>query len=599
MTGQLRALVPAGQHRPLRRYLAASAGYAVSEGVAFGVLVPLLTALLDGHTATAGRWIVPLAAAAVAGWLAHYYLGSRAPRLSSAWRRALYTRLGDRLLTLPLGWFDGPRAGEVPQLVIGDVTRVATTVFLAQALVGAVLTPVTIGVFLLCYDWRVGLTALVAVPVVLVALSVGRRVTERLDAAQHAATTEAGSRLVEFAGAQPTLRAAGHTAAGRAALDEALARQYRATRRDVVGAVRGQYLGQLGIHLAFTALLLTGLALATQHQLGPARMIALVVLGISLLRPLDPLVDLGSALRSCQASAARITELLAVEPLPEPATGGVIAHAGIDLVDVHFGYPGGPEVLTGLTLTIPAGRTTALVGASGAGKTTVTKLIARFHDVGSGSVRVGGVDVRALTSGDLLEHLALVFQDVYLLDATIEENIRFGNPDATPEQIRDAARRARVDSIVARLPDGWASRVGEGGRLLSGGERRRVAIARALCKDAPIVLLDEATASLDAENEAAVHAALAELAVRRTVLVIAHRLDTITRADQIAVLDGGRVVECGSHADLLARDGRYTAFWRQRERARGWRLRPDSPDPRVTAGGAAGTEPEDDLSFSG
>ncbi|SNQ49588.1 ABC transporter [Frankia canadensis] len=605
MTGGLRGLVPAGQHRALGRYLVAVVVYAVSEGVAFGVLVPLLIDLIDGRTGRAGWWLVPLTAAAAVGWVAHYYLGSRALRLSTAWRRDLYTRIGEQLVRLPLGWFDGPRAGEVPQLVVGDAARVAGSVFLAQALLGALLTPVTIAVFLLAYDWRLGLAALVAAPVVVAALVLGGRLSARTEAAQHAATAQAGGRLVEFACAQPTLRATGNTAAGRAALDEALTAQHRAARREVVGSLPGEYLGELGLQLAFTALLLSGLALATDDALRPARMIALVVLGISLLRPLDAVVGLTGDLRGCQASARRIDDLLTVPPLPEPtaapastaaraegaaaratgaslaedqatgAHGGPPGEAGIELVDVRFAYPGGPEVLGGLTLSIPAGRTTALVGTSGAGKTTVTKLIARFHDVDAGAVRVGGVDVRDLPSAELLGRVALVFQDVYLFDATVEDNIRFGNPDATPDQVRDAARRARVDTIVDRLPDGWASPVGEGGRLLSGGERQRVAIARALCKDAPIVLLDEATASLDTENEAAVYAALAELAADRTVLIIAHRLDTIVRADQIAVLDGGRVLECGPHADLLARDGRYAAFWRERERARGWRLRHD------------------------
>ncbi|MCK9877411.1 ABC transporter ATP-binding protein/permease [Frankia sp. Ag45/Mut15] len=580
MTGRLRGLVPADQRAPLRRYLGAICGYAVAEGAAFAVLAPLLTALLQGRTATAGRWVIPLAAAAVVGWWAHYYLGSRALRLSTAWRRDLYTRFGDRLLTLPLGWFDAAGAGTLPQLVTGDVARVAGSVFLAQALLGAILTPATLAVVLLALDWRLGIAALAAIPVVLVALGLARRLTARAEAADHAAITDAGARLVEFAGAQPTLRAAGQNEAGRAELDRALAAQHRAARRQVIASLPGEYLGELGLQLAFTALLCTGVALATHDQLGPQRMIALVVVGISLLRPLDALVGLGADLRGAQASAARLEELFAVAALPEPTSSADVArisHAGVDLVDVHFAYPGGPEVLRGLTLSIPAGRTTALVGVSGGGKTTVTRLIARFHDVDAGTVRLGGVDVRELPSAELLCRLAFVFQDVYLFDGTVEDNIRFGRPDATDAQVREAARRARVDSIVARLPGGWAARVGEGGRLLSGGERQRVAIARALCRDAPIVLLDEATAALDPENEAAVHAALAELAAERTVLVIAHRLNTVVRADQIAVLADGQVVECGSHADLLARDGHYAAFWRDRERAGGWRLPAGNP----------------------
>jgi ATP-binding cassette subfamily B protein len=578
----LRALVSPAERRGWVRYLLAVGVYAVSEGAAFGLFVPVLTALLRHRTATAGWWLIPLGVCAAGGWLAHYDLGLRALRLSSAWRRELYDRIGGQLLRLPLGWFDTPSAERVPQLVIGDVARVAGTVLLAQPLLAAVLTPATVTVFLAGYDWRLGLAALIAVPVVLAAFLLGRRITERTETAHHAAGAEAGARLVEFAAAQPTLRAAGQTAAGRRALDEALAGQHAAARREVAGSLPGQYLGRLGIQLAFTAVLVTGLALHTAHHLGAARMIALVVLGISLVRPLDGLVLAGTALRACQSSAERIGGLLNVAPLPEPAAGrtddaygtgaGAAPAGGIELDGVHFGYPGGEPVLRGVDLTVPAGRTTALVGPSGAGKTTVTKLIARFHDVTAGAVRIDGVDVRELSARALLDRIALVFQDVHLFDTTIEENIRYGDPDTTDEQVREAARRARVDSIVERLPGGWASRVGEGGRLLSGGERQRVAIARALCKNAPIVLLDEATAALDPENEAAVHAALAELAADRTVLVIAHRLDTIASADRIAVLDGGRVVETGRHADLLAAGGRYAAFWTERTRARGWRL---------------------------
>jgi len=411
--------------------------------------------------------------------------------------------------------------------------------------------------------------------------AVARRITDRTEAAHDAAAAEAGARLLEFAIAQPTLRSTRRSRSGRQGLDDALDAQHAAARREVLGALPSQYLGQLTVQLAFTAVLVAGLLLATHTSMSPSRAVALIVLGVSFVRPFELVAGVTTSLRASRASVGRVAAFLAVPPLPEPARprpigapsiGAPIGAPSIELDGVRFGYGEGPPVLDGATLHVPAGGTVALVGASGAGKTTVTKLVARFFDVDAGKVRVGGVDVRELASADLMSCLSLVFQNVYLLDATIEENIRFGNPSATDVQVREAARRARVDPIVHRLPDGWDTRVGEGGRLLSGGERQRVAIARALCKDAPIVLLDEATSSLDAENEAAVQAALAELGAGRTMLVIAHRLSTITHADQIAVLDGGRVVELGRHEELLLADGRYAAFWRERQRAAGWRL---------------------------
>jgi ATP-binding cassette subfamily B protein len=229
-------------------------------------------------------------------------------------------------------------------------------------------------------------------------------------------------------------------------------------------------------------------------------------------------------------------------------------------------------VLRDLTFYAPAHSMTAIVGASGSGKTTVTRLLMRFFDVTEGHVKVGGVDVRELSNEALMAQLSLVMQDVYLFDDSLEANIRVGKPDATAQQVAEAASLAGVDEIVARLPQGWLTPVGEGGAALSGGERQRVSLARALLKRAPIVLLDEATAALDSHNEAFVQAAIGSLKQSSTVLVIAHRLPTIMAAEQILVLDQGRLVEAGTHPQLLALDGRYAGFWRDRQRAGGWRL---------------------------
>ncbi|MEO3789209.1 ATP-binding cassette domain-containing protein [Nonomuraea sp. B10E15] len=229
-------------------------------------------------------------------------------------------------------------------------------------------------------------------------------------------------------------------------------------------------------------------------------------------------------------------------------------------------------MLRDVSFTVAPRTVTALVGPSGSGKTTLTRLIARFWDADSGVVRVSGNDVRDYAPEDLMAQLSIVFQDVYLFEGTLEDNIRIGRPEATGEEVREAGRLARVDEIAERLPGGWQARIGEAGATLSGGERQRVSIARAMLKDAPIVLLDEATAALDPENESALIDALATLARDRTLLVIAHRLTTIAAADQIVMLEDGAVVERGTHRELLDLDGRYAAFWTERTRARGWRL---------------------------
>ena len=225
-----------------------------------------------------------------------------------------------------------------------------------------------------------------------------------------------------------------------------------------------------------------------------------------------------------------------------------------------------------MSVTIPERTTCAIVGPSGSGKTTLVSLAARFWDVRKGSIRIGGHDVREYTCDSLLRNFSIVFQNVYLFEDTIENNIKFGRPDATRDEVIEAAKKACCHDFIEALPEGYQTRVGEGGATLSGGERQRISIARAILKDAPIIILDEATASVDPENERELLKAVRELTRDKTILMIAHRLSTVRDADQIIVLDKGRIVQQGTHTELIKQEGLYRRFVEAREQALGWRL---------------------------
>ena len=246
-----------------------------------------------------------------------------------------------------------------------------------------------------------------------------------------------------------------------------------------------------------------------------------------------------------------------------------LQNADIAFRDVTFSYDTVP-VLRNISFSIPQGSTTAIVGPSGSGKTTICNLIARFYDVDSGEVTVGGENVRNMTCDSLLRNISMVFQKVYLFHDTVENNIRFGNPNATQEEIIEAAKKAQCHDFITALPDGYETVIGEGGSTMSGGEKQRISIARAILKNANIVILDEATASIDPENEHLIQQAISELTIGKTVIVIAHRLATIEHADQILVIDKGQVVQKGTHRQLIQQDGLYRRFITIREQAEGW-----------------------------
>ncbi|WP_433670623.1 ABC transporter ATP-binding protein [Nocardia sp. CA-136227] len=567
--GEFAALTP--------RLLLAIVAQALSQAAAYVLLVPVLKALFAQDLGRAWWWTLWLALA-VAGVVVFGYLQSvLGLRVGVGMQHGLQTRLGDHLNALPLGWFDDRHAGELSRVMVENVREVQGLIayLLAKMLTG-VLVPLGVALGMLFVDWRISLAMLVTAPVLFLVNLWANRSYVTADERMHEAATEANGRVLEFAQAQPMLRSLGAVGAGNRALDAALARQRTAANGMLVAAVPGLIGFALVVQAVFLVLVYLVVGRATDGAISAAAAIALIAVSARFIEPLTQAAQLGGALRTAAAAADRVSALLAEPGLAQPDSPVEHAAARVEFDGVTFGYGPGKTVLEDISFTAAPGTTTAIVGPSGAGKSTLLRLAARFHDADSGWVSVGGHDVRDQPAESLLSRLALVFQSVYLFDRSVLENIRAGRPDASDDEVLAAARTARVDEIAERLPDGWQTAVGEGGSALSGGERQRVSIARALVKDAPIVLLDEATSALDPHNEAAVVRGVHELTRGRTVLVVAHRLATIAHADQILFMEAGRIVERGTHAELIALDGRYAAFWSERTRASGWRLAPVS-----------------------
>ncbi|WP_328995913.1 ABC transporter ATP-binding protein/permease [Kribbella sp. NBC_01245] len=547
--------------KPMRRTVALMTLTAIAEGLSYALLVPVLRALFGSTPGDAWPWLIAFGVAVAVYAALRYRSDLSGFRVGTVLLRGMYHRLGDHLARLPIGWYSAGRVGEVSVLAGRGLLEVmGVAAHLLAPFISACVTPLTIVVVMLAFNWQLGLAALVAVPLVMAIQIWTGRSMAAADAERAERDHEATGRVIEYLQAQPVLRAGGRTAERFRLLDDSLQEVQRASRRTTLSALPGVVGLALVVQAMFTVVLVLGVYLALGGNIGAAELLTILVLASRCADPVLSLADIGGKLRGARAELARLDAVLRTEPLPEPREPIQPERYDLSFESVGFRH-GDRVVIDDVSLSVPAGQRLAIVGPSGAGKSTLLQLLARFYDVDAGVVCVGGVDVRAISTEVLMAQIAIVFQDVYLFDGTIEENVRLGRPDASVAEVRAAATAARLDDVIERLPGGWATNVGEGGALLSGGERQRVSIARAMLKNAPIVLLDEVTSALDPVNEAAVHDGIERLMAGRTVVMVAHRMRTVQRADRVVFLDAGRVVEQGTHDELVGVGGRYADFW--------------------------------------
>lgn len=554
------------QHR-LGTLLYALSG--VMCGIGLAIMMPATMALQSGDPQwglTFWGWAVALAAVTVVGSTASFFGTKLSYAAGLGFMRNMQVVIGNKVSRLPLGWFKADSAGRLSRMVTQEMisTGQAAALYVGQLIKNAAAAIVFCAAVWL-WSWQIGIMLTLSIPILFLLLRVSQACVGKGNGLEDSAERDIAARIVEFARCQGALRAC-RAGADYEELESSFVEGRKRSIRGLWWSALGEILSGTSVQMLVVSMIIAVSYLGASGSIGALETV--VMIGVAL-RFTTLLNEIASALFGMEDRRAMLDGMdEVVEAAELPVVGESRARptdASVRMGEVRFSYMKEKPILRGVDLDVPEGSMVAIVGPSGCGKTTMLKLIARFYDVDDGAVRIGGVDVRDMTTEDLFARVSFVFQDVYLFNDTLRNNVLMANPDASEEQLRAVADLAGVTEVVERLPGGWETLCGEGGRSLSGGERQRVSIARALLKQAPIVLLDEATSALDAENEKNVVRSIETLKRRSTLIVVAHKLETVRMADKIVVMDSsGKVAETGTHNELIALEGEYKDFWDKR-----------------------------------
>ncbi|WP_180899678.1 ABC transporter ATP-binding protein [Martelella soudanensis] len=469
--------------------------------------------------------------------------------------------LSRHLARLPLGYFAGRKSGDAKKLVVDDPEKLELVIAHGTPEgISAVATWLAVSTWLFVADWRMALAAVIVAPISFALLVLAMKSGGRFARDYQTAGQRMNAAVVEYIAGMPVVKIFNRSGESFREASEAVS-AYTAAEKQMSDAYLpfgGTFLSLVLSNIVF--IVPVGAFLIASGNLEITTLIFFIILGANYSRPLMKLFNLFHELAHISMGSSLVAEVLAAPPQADSGKVVPLKSHDVTFENVLFGYDV-ENVLHGVSFTAREGAVTALVGPSGSGKSTIASLIPRFFDVGSGRIAIGGVDVREIGLSQLMDTVAFVFQDTILFTDTIANNIRFGKPDATDVEVEAAAKAARAHEFIVELPEGYGTRLGDLGRKLSGGERQRIAIARAILKDAPVIVLDEATAFADPDNEAAIQEAIESLAAGRTLIVVAHRLHTISEADLIVTVDAGRVVDSGRHDDLVAANGLYAQLW--------------------------------------